>query len=206
MEETRSALTEKLETLEERVVGTVEAVQSTVENTVETVKETVQDTVKTVKRTFDIPYQVEQRPWLMLGGSVVVGYLLGSLRGREVYGPARPYAASTNGRSHESAAPGPRATDGAYAAAGWPEPRPQPATSGLWQKFGDELQGLQGLAVSAVAGMIRDWLSQSYPGLEPQVTKVMDSVTTKLGGEPLRGPLFPPSQEQPVGMPGQMAD
>jgi len=40
----------------------------------------VQETVAGVKHAFDLPYQVEQRPWLMLGGSLLVGYTLG-LRG-----------------------------------------------------------------------------------------------------------------------------
>ena len=53
--ETRSAITEKLEILEDRV----------------------QETVETVKHTFDLHYQVKQRPWLMFGGSLLVGYTLG---------------------------------------------------------------------------------------------------------------------------------
>jgi hypothetical protein len=53
--ETRSAITEKLEILEDRV----------------------QETVETVKHTFDLHFQVKQRPWLMFGGSLLVGYTLG---------------------------------------------------------------------------------------------------------------------------------
>jgi hypothetical protein len=53
--ETRSAITEKLEILEDRV----------------------QETVETVKHTFDLHYQMKQRPWLMFGGSLVVGFMLG---------------------------------------------------------------------------------------------------------------------------------
>jgi len=56
--EIRSAMTEKRALLEDRV----------------------QETVAGVKHAFDLPYQVEQRPWLMLGGSLLVGYTLG-LRG-----------------------------------------------------------------------------------------------------------------------------
>ena len=53
--ETRSAITEKLEILEDRV----------------------QETIETVKHTFDVHYQTKQRPWLMFGGSLLVGYTLG---------------------------------------------------------------------------------------------------------------------------------
>ena len=57
--DTRSALTEKLATLEGRV----------------------QETVDGVKHTFDLRYQVEHRPWQMFGGSLLVGYMLGRRSG-----------------------------------------------------------------------------------------------------------------------------
>src|SRR5438105_8802525 len=101
MEDTRTSLTEKLETLEKKVASTVEsatsnvaetveAVKETVQETVSTVKDTVQDTVCTVKSTvregvgavkdaFDICGHVERHPWVMLGGSIAVGYVLGRL-------------------------------------------------------------------------------------------------------------------------------
>jgi len=53
--DSRSAITEKLAILEDRV----------------------QETVDGVKHTFDLHYQVKQRPWLMFGGSLLVGYTLG---------------------------------------------------------------------------------------------------------------------------------
>lgn len=104
MEGTRASLAQKLETLENQVVGTlqeatstvsetvnqvsetvnqvkdavtdtVETVKETVEGTVDTVKETVQGTVDSVKETLDIRRQVEKHPWLMFGGAFAVGYL-----------------------------------------------------------------------------------------------------------------------------------
>jgi hypothetical protein len=100
-------MTEKLEILEERVRETVEGAQSsveemvekvryTVDTTVETMKQTVEgaqssvedivenvrgtvgETVETVQRIFDLHHQMEQHPWLILSGSLLVGYLLGS--------------------------------------------------------------------------------------------------------------------------------
>src|SRR5262249_44007838 len=97
MAETRAALTEKLETLENQVVETVQGatsvvadtvdsvkdvVQTTVETvkgSVETVKESVQQTVENVKQTLDVNRQVQEHPWLMFGGSVAVGFLAGYL-------------------------------------------------------------------------------------------------------------------------------
>ena len=55
IKDTRSAITEKLVLL----------------------KAHAQETVDSVKQTFDPRYQVKQRPWLMFGGSLLVGYMLG---------------------------------------------------------------------------------------------------------------------------------
>jgi len=55
--ESRSALTRKLGMLEDRV----------------------QETVDDVKHAFDFDYQMQQRPWVMVGGSVLVGYTLARL-------------------------------------------------------------------------------------------------------------------------------
>jgi ElaB/YqjD/DUF883 family membrane-anchored ribosome-binding protein len=120
MAETRTALTDKLETLEQQVMDTVtettsavtdtvESVKEAVEETVTAVKDTVQDSVQAVKNTFDLPRQMNRHPWLFLGASVAVGYLGGRLLGRvSAYnesrqpsshrpgpGPARPQAART---------------------------------------------------------------------------------------------------------------
>jgi hypothetical protein len=53
--DTRSAIAEKVAILEDRVEKTVDA----------------------VKHGVDLQYQVKQRPWLMIGGSLLVGYTLG---------------------------------------------------------------------------------------------------------------------------------
>src|SRR5262249_14677832 len=86
IEQTSSSLKEKLDTLEEKVLGTVkvatEEVEQTVENvkeTVETVKESVEGTVEPLKRTFDLPYQVDRHPWLMVGGACLAGFVFGKL-------------------------------------------------------------------------------------------------------------------------------
>jgi len=104
MEGTRASLAEKLETLENQVVGTiqeatstvsetvqqvkdavtdtVETVKDTVEGTVESVKDSMHDTVESVKETFDVRRQVQNHPWLMFGGSFVAGYVASRLMRR----------------------------------------------------------------------------------------------------------------------------
>ena len=101
MEDTRTSLTDKLETLEKQVANsvsdattnvtdTVEAVKESVQETVSSVKDSVQETISAVKESmhqgvtavkdfFDIPSHVDHHPWAMMGGSVALGYVVGSL-------------------------------------------------------------------------------------------------------------------------------
>ena len=62
-EETRAALTHKLESLEVRL------------------RESVENVKEAVKRSTDVPYQVNKRPWQMFGLSVAVGCAVGRLFG-----------------------------------------------------------------------------------------------------------------------------
>ena len=66
IEATRAGMVEKIATLEQRVDGKI----------------------REVKRSFDVNYQTEQRPWLMVGLAAAAGYLLSGL----VLGPPRPRA------------------------------------------------------------------------------------------------------------------
>jgi ElaB/YqjD/DUF883 family membrane-anchored ribosome-binding protein len=93
MEETRTNLTDKLETLEQgikdtwqgataAVTDTVEGVKATVESTVQAVQGAVQDTTEAVGRAFDLPAHVRRHPWLMMGGALLLGIVVGNLVGR----------------------------------------------------------------------------------------------------------------------------
>lgn len=188
MEDTRSALTEKLETLEGKVLDTVQAAQNTVEQTIQTVKGTVESTVQTVKRTFDLRYQTEQHPLLMTGGAVLAGYVVGWLTSgdgaRRV--PERPRASRFAGNatfpgranipSSEPEAPKPAARPSFFAR--------------LLDEYGDELRTLREAGIGALMGVIRDVVKEAAPAIAPQVQRAMDSATTKLGGEPIPGPVL----------------
>lgn len=80
--ESRSAITQKLEVLEGRV----------------------QETVAEVKQNFDFDYQMQQRPWLMVGGSLLVGYTLAWL-------VSAPRTATTSRASVSDPPPRPRAAN-----------------------------------------------------------------------------------------------
>jgi ElaB/YqjD/DUF883 family membrane-anchored ribosome-binding protein len=210
MKEKREDLTKKLEQLENQVVETVQsttsAVTDTVENvkeafeeTVESVKGTVEDTVDSVKKTFDLRLQVEKRPWLMLGGSVAVGFVAGRLLeglmppSRASRSDALPPPSSgevqTNGgaRSYRFAEAPPRR-----------EPAPASESAvGNWfgaltEQFAPEIGKLKGMAIGTLLGLVRDMVKQSLPQeLGGRLSEMIDDVTQKVGGEPFKGPVAP---------------
>jgi len=105
--DTRSALAEKLATLDGRV----------------------QETVDGVKHTFDLRYQVKHRPWQMVGGSLLVGYMLG----RRIGGASAP----EDTRKSLSQA------------------QPQPGmVKDLRNQFQSELATLKGVALGAVVSTL----------------------------------------------------
>jgi len=186
MQETRASLTEKLETLEQKVVGTVENATTAVNNTVDAIKETVHDTVtsvqegvkgsvESVKDLFDVPAQVQRRPWLMMGGSVAVGYCLGTLlsqrsssRDEHAVASQPAWLSETSNRVQRAAALPPPAA---------------PAEPSIWSA---EIDKLKGLALGALFGTARELLISSLPEqMGTQLREVVDSVTKKVGGKPL---------------------
>jgi ElaB/YqjD/DUF883 family membrane-anchored ribosome-binding protein len=195
MTETRTALTEKLETLEEEVASkvkgttetvaeTVETVKEAVEGTVNTVKETVESTVETVKETFDVNRQVERHPWMMFGGAVLLGFVGGRLLARSGYsltgGHEAPYAPTyaptfaPTYREPEPPAP----------------PSPTPAGPGLGGRVFDALKPalgkLGGLAIGATAGLVGQMVRDAAPEeLRPKLNEVIDDITTALGWTPI---------------------
>jgi ElaB/YqjD/DUF883 family membrane-anchored ribosome-binding protein len=201
IEQTRSALTEKLETLEEEVMGTVRNATETVEETIENVTEKVQETVETVQRTFDLEYQMQQRPWVIMGGAVAAGVAAGVL--------TNTVRARASGRqeSRRRAAYVPPADTGsafrsppsAYA----PPPRQEGPSflQSFLGRFDKEIGMVKELAIGYAAGVLRDMIKEALPAVKDQIQKVMDSATTKMGGKPVDGSVFPehhPNQPQPV--------
>jgi len=217
MAETRASLTEKLETLEQKVVGTVEEATTAVNETVGVIKESVQgtvaavnDTVKesvdTVKDWFDVEAHVRERPWLMLGGSVAVGYCLGAMVSKSE--ATVPYSAppspssvpsypwmkqpddsgshAHNGGSRED-------RSGEYRSSREPETSTaQSALKTVLNTLAPEIDKLKGLALGVLIGTAREMILSSVSGhVGEQLKEVFDSVTRKAGGEPIPGSDLP---------------
>jgi len=108
MEESREALAQKIELLEEKVTetvqtatasvaeatasvletvqnatssvsDTVDSVTSAVQGTVDTVRQSMEGTGDSVKEAFDLPRQVQEHPWWMMAGAIAAGYFGGRL-------------------------------------------------------------------------------------------------------------------------------
>jgi ElaB/YqjD/DUF883 family membrane-anchored ribosome-binding protein len=215
MEAQRAALGHKLETLENKIIETVDGareavaetvqtVKDSVQSSVETVKDTVSDSVEAVKETFDLRRQVDRHPWAMFAGSIAAGFAAGWLLNRAGGGRFAPSASPSWGSapaSYAGAASAPRQQPERRTASEFsagPLPREGAATGPAesWvdkaaHTFGPEIQKVKGLAIGALMGVARDLIAQAVPEqLRPQVGEVMDNVTAKLGGEPVQAELL----------------
>jgi len=182
MEEKRASLAEKLDTLENHVLGTVqeataavshtvEDVKSVVDTVTENVKETVENVTETVKHTFDMRDHVRRHPWGMFCGAVALGFVGGKL-----IAPARAEEEAP-APTPQPFVPPPRAAAPRAAAPQEEEPR-----SGM----SEILERVKGLALGAVMKMVRDVLAESLPeAMKADVMHVVDDFTTKLGGKPV---------------------
>jgi ElaB/YqjD/DUF883 family membrane-anchored ribosome-binding protein len=223
MEGTRSGLADKLGELGDKISGTVgaveatvssvsekasdtvEAVKDTVSDTVDSVRETVSDTVEAVKGAFDLHKQAQERPWLVFGGAVALGFigtkLLSSLtappRERERRpdshrdGRAEVKTAKTNGRAAESI----RAQQVFSRPAEETEHQdaaPRPSwLSNFAKQFGPEMSTLKGLALGSVFGVVRDMVTPHLPrSLKDEVGNVINKLTEDVGGKTIQGPVL----------------
>lgn len=215
---TRSAMTEKLEMLGERVRETVEGAQASVEEMVENVRDTVDttvaavkqtvegaqasvegivenvkgtvgDTVATVQRTFDLHHQMEQHPWVLCGGALLVGYLFGS------GGNGRPSAAgSAYAPRFSPASPIPVSSSESPT-----RPQLQQGTgSGVLERFKDEIAIIEGAAVGAVMSTLWGMLKQALlPAASPS-----KSVMTKGDAQPSERPVQTPASRSSTAVNG----
>ena len=194
MGQTRAALTDKLENLETKVLGTVhtttDAVGKTVEEVGTTVRETARDvratmheTLASVRDALNVSRQIQHHPWVMVGGSVVAGYVGGVMldnleRGHLPSLPAGPeqlLPRQAEVRERIEATPPTRRNGSSFLKA-------------LVDSFAPELDKLKAAALGMAFGVLRDKVSESVPPqMRENFTDLVDRVTVKLGGE-----LHPP--------------
>jgi len=176
MEATRASLADKLDTLENQVLGTVHDATAAVAHTVEDVKsvvgsvtESIQDTVESVKETLNLSEQVRQHPWGMLGGAAAVGFFGGWLMGPSRKEPEAPAPAFTPRESYTAPV----------------REKPAEASSGSAESvLAEPVQALKGIALGALMGLVRDMAAKALPdNLKDDVVNVLNDFTTKIGGK-----------------------
>jgi len=227
MDDTRSALTEKLEKLEHQVTETVHGasaavtetignVKDAVQETVQTVKDSVQDTVATVKDTLDIKRQVDEHPWTMVAGATALGFLGGYLLNRltqssrsrhgfyppsMAHVPVSSYQPPSMGRGPlEGNGHGTNGASGASATSTGPAAATEPSSilGFISKTFEPEIKELKGLAVGTMLGVVRDLVTDAVPpAMEDKVEEIIDGVTTRLGGQPVKGRILPKAEPAP---------
>jgi hypothetical protein len=202
LDETRASLSEKLESLEQHVVDSVQSAAAAVTKTVENVKVAVADSMECVQNTFDLKLQVKRRPWGMVAGSIALGYVGGYLLSR-----IRPARSMPEGWSQSAPSDSLRLIGQQNGVLNGQGAIAEPSARKLFQgdshseslpswlskltnQFGPEITTLKGLAIGTVLSAVRDLMARSVAEqMKPHLAGVMDKITVKLGGEPTPGPV-----------------
>jgi hypothetical protein len=107
IEDTRVAITEKIEMIEDRVhqtmdgtrstidsvlenikgvEGTIEHTKSTIDNILDTIKQSIDEAIERAKYAADLIEQVNKNPLIMLGSAILTGYALSSIAQKKSLG------------------------------------------------------------------------------------------------------------------------
>jgi hypothetical protein len=189
IDQTKASLADKLEALETQVTDAVQATTETVTETVDAVKDTVdnvKEKVRSAGEFLSMKQQAERNPWLVFGGALAVGCFAGYVLGGE--------AKRATVRRRTTSAKSPEFEPVAAVASSAAPLREEPHS---W--FRDQLGNFSGLAIGALMGVLRDAVASELPdGLGKSVSQEMDRFTTRLGGEPIAGPVLPPPKQPAV--------
>lgn len=153
MQGTRKSMSHKVDRLESEVGHKVEQATEAVSDAYESVKDTVSDTIGAVKQTFDLNYQAEHHPWLLVGGAVAVGFLGHCL--------LVPSSQRSRNRQHFRHAPPRPSTQ-----------RPEPASQhpgeessgGMWNQIGEGIDYVKNLGISTAVGVLKQVFSNATEG------------------------------------------
>jgi ElaB/YqjD/DUF883 family membrane-anchored ribosome-binding protein len=188
MEEKRASLAEKLDVLEDQVLGMVHEATSAVSGTVrdvtgavDSVKENIHETVESIKETFNFSDKIRQHPWLAIGGGFAAGFagalLLGSSSRKPV--PPRQFAPRKETNGFASGPARTPVTDHQPAASSEP-------ASPLATAASEALHTIKGMAVGTLLGVLTELVGDMVPAtLKPEVEKLFGDLNTHLGGKEL---------------------
>jgi ElaB/YqjD/DUF883 family membrane-anchored ribosome-binding protein len=136
---------------------------------VDAARQTFRDSVDSAHEALDLSHQFVKRPWSMVAGAVSLGYLGGAVLHRDD-SPGRTIRRSERIIGSDRV-PG--------------------MIARVVREFGPEIVQLEGLALGALFGIVRDLLAKSASQpMERKLTEVMDGITVKLGGIPVQGDVL----------------
>jgi hypothetical protein len=146
-----------------KVMQDVTATVEHVSQAVDAARESFHESANSVREAFDVNDQFRKRPWAVMAGAVTLGYLGGAvLHGSES-------RQRTSGPTNLS--------EGAE--------RKRGSIAHLVQQFEPELVQLESLAMGALFGIVRDFLTKTAPQpMENELEKVINGVSDKLNGTP----------------------
>jgi len=195
VKETTESVTQTVENVTQTVENVTHAVEDTVSNTaavlsntVESTVNTVSDSVQSVKKALDVTAYVEQYPWLVMGGSVAVGYALGSML-PSTGSNGHTAKLGDMGSSFRDAATTTTATRAASPAPARAEEHTESSflsflSSPTWKPVIDRLRGL---AVGSAAGLVTEMVMDLVPAsMKQEVSRALDETTQALGGTIIR--------------------
>jgi len=186
IDETRAALQAKLAALEQQVRGKVSSVAAQVQHT----QAAFQETAASLRRSFDLRYQMNERPWALLGGSFLFGAVTGYvLSGRQPVAARSSSPISRGGVAYRGEPEQASSVEALASSSG------VSLFSRLAEPFAPELAKVRGLAVGVLMGAIRDVVKDSIPPtLAPHLEEILNNITTKMGGTLMPEPVLPAFQ------------
>src|SRR5579884_38927 len=155
--QTRNAISDKLELIERRIEEPVQGANLSAEELVDRARDAADELLGKTKQSFDPTYQVHQHPWLMIGGAIAVGYVLGLLEARAV-GPRR----SGSGVY-------PYYPPGAESPGAMPAASSQSGMTNIWDSVGRELSAEVDHAKEALIDVGRTFIRELFQQLVPAI-------------------------------------
>jgi hypothetical protein len=193
IDQTKADLVDKLEALENQVMGTVQSASNAVSETVDAVKDSVHTVVEKVKSAgefFNVRRQAQHHPWAVFGTSVLAGCMTAYFLGGGRKGKSDSEILERMGQRYTESSRGTTpllATSQPERPQSQPEPKEEKARG--W--FREELDSFFGLAVGSVMGLLRDVAVQELPeAIGHNLAQEMDKLTAHLGGKPIEGPIL----------------
>jgi hypothetical protein len=175
--QTRVAIGDKLEMLEQRVEEKMERSRTAVKDLVDHTAGVVEGMMDKTKQTIDPLYQFNQRPWLVLGGAVMLGYMVGlietKMRSTGVYSYAPPGSdepgvmppGSRQARSMPDEGVYPYYPTGKQTGAGRPMAPQMSFVQDIAEGFMQEMDHVKAGLIEAGRAFLRDASSQIIPAL-----------------------------------------